>query len=564
MNEQSAVMTFNVAIPMRDGTVLRADVFRPASDAPVPVLLIRNPYPSFVPRGSLDHFRAVEAGFAVVSQSVRGTGRSEGVFDPWLWELVDGVDSVAWCAAQPWASGRVGTYGPSYLGHTQLYAAGGAPPALAVMAPGVVPSAPYDLTYNGGALLLASTLNWALMQALGRMMRAQAMGEDVGTDLAEWAAVTADHWALCRHAPLRDIPILQRQFPAWQQWLDHPTNDDWWNALDIQDRPSIPSYFTSGWWDLFLRGSLDEYKREPRHPQSRLVIGPWSHINAGSAHGEVYYGPSSSSAAQDIEGQRLDFLSRYLMPGRDEPSGAPVRIFVMGRNQWRDEEAWPLARANDTRFFLHADGSLSPHPPATDAMPRTFVFDPLDPAPTVGGRNLVPGGEGGYLIGPIDQRMTDARTDILRFTTDPLPADLEVTGELTVTLHATTNAIDTDWTAALIDVWPDGRAFNVADGIIRARHRSGTDRVEFLPAGVPHRFEIDLAATSQVFLAGHRIRVDISSSNFPRFDRNPGTGALSTDVDESAFITAQQTLFVDAQRASFITLPLIENGNAWR
>jgi putative CocE/NonD family hydrolase len=185
------------------------------------------------------------------------------------------------------------------------------------------------------------------------------------------------------------------------------------------------------------------------------------------------------------------------------------------------------------------------------------VYDPHHPAPTLSGRNLVPGGEGGFVIGPVDQRMTDQRTDILRFVTEPLTEEVEVTGDLFVTIHAATEAVDTDWTAMLIDVWPDGRAFNVSDGIIRARHRSGNDQSILLPANEPHDFVIDLAATSQAFLPGHRIRVDISSSNFPRFDRNPGTGALSTDVTEDTFVTQHQTLFLDSARPSYITLPII-------
>ncbi len=552
-----AIVTFGTPIMMRDGTVLRADVFRPATADPVPVLLVRNPYPPIVARSQLDQFRAVEMGFAVVAQSVRGTSDSEGVFDPWQSEESDGVDTIAWCAAQSWSNGKVAMYGPSYLGHVQLFAAGGATPALAAMSPAVVPSGPYDLTYAGGALLLASSLGWALMQALMQMMRAMASGRYVSADLAEWRETTANHWALCRTTPLRDMPILERWFPAWQQWLDHPRHDDWWHSVDLKDRPAIPTFQTAGWWDIFLRGSLDEFNRPPRHPNSRIAIGPWSHINMSTAHGDVFYGPNAGSGPTDIEGQRLDFLSRYVMPDRPEPEGPIVRIFVMGRNVWRDEAAWPLARARDVRYYLHADGGLSPTVPKSDVEPSRFVFDPHDPVLTLGGRNLVPGSEGGFVTGPHDHRRHDQRNDILRFGTEPLAADLEVTGELRMHLCSATSGADTDWTAMLLDVHPDGRAYNVADGIIRARHHAGTDRDAFIPAGEPHLFEIDLVATSHVFLAGHRIRVDISSSNFPRFDRNPGTGALSTDAAESTFISVQQTVFHDAQRASWITLPVI-------
>jgi uncharacterized protein len=469
------------------------------------------------------------------------------------------VDTIAWCAAQLWCSGQVVTYGSSYLGHTQIYAAGGSPPALVAMSPGVVPSAPYDLTYNGGALLLASSLGWAMAQAGGKLFRSMAMGIDVSADLREWAETGADHWALCRRAPLQGIPILDRLFPGWKQWLDHPTNDGWWHGVDVQDRPTLPTYYTSGWWDLFLKDSLHEFNRQPRHPSSRMVIGPWSHIIEGPAHGEVYYGPEAGAAMQDLEGSRLAFLRSAVSPDAHIPDGPPVRLFVMGSNRWRNENEWPPTRARATKYFLHADGALSPSAPLTDSAPATFVFDPLDPVSTVAGRNLGPGSDGAHLTGPVDQRMLDGRADILRFTSGVLSSDVEVIGNLTVTLHAATSAVDTDWTAKLVDVWPDGRAFNVADGLIRARHRLGNDRTEFLPSGVAHRFDIDLIATAQTFLAGHRMRVDISSSNFPRYDRNPGTGGLQADVAESDFVSARQTVFLDAQRASWITLPIIED-----
>ena len=433
----------------------------------------------------------------------------------------------------------------------------GAPPALSAMAVDVVPSAPYDLTYNGGAMLLGSSLGWALGQAMTKTLRALQRGENVGATMQElFALMTLSHTELCRTDRLA-IPVLERVFPAWRQWLDHPTNDDWWDSVDLNDRPAIPTLQTTGWWDLFLGGSLQEFAREPRHAKSRLVIGPWSHMVKGAAHGSVFYGMGASFMNTDVTGQQLDFLGRYLFDGRPEPEGPPVRIFVMGANTWRDEDAWPLARATNVQFFLHDGGRLSTDAPVTDAAPASFEFDPLDPVPTVGGRNLLPGSEGTHMTGPCDHSVLDIRHDILRFVSDPLDADMEVTGHVSVTLHAATSAADTDWSAMLLDVWPDGRAFNVADGYLRARHRNGNDRAAPINAGEPTRYEIDLVATSQVFKSGHRLRVDISSSNFPRYDRNPGTGALSSEVSESEFVSAHQTVFVDATRASFITLPIV-------
>jgi putative CocE/NonD family hydrolase len=254
-----------------------------------------------------------------------------------------------------------------------------------------------------------------------------------------------------------------------------------------------------------------------------------------------------------------EFLRRSLVPGSYNPEGPRVRLFVMGTNRWRDENSWPLARAREVRYFLHEGGRLAPDSPSANATAATFLFNPLDPVPTVGGPNLMSGSEGAYATGPWDQRRLDERQDILRFSSDVLVSDLEVTGRLSVALHAATTAVDTDWTAKLIDVWPDGRAFNVADGILRARYRNGTSSAELLEPGRSYLYEIDLVATSQVFLRGHRIRVDISSSNFPRFDRNPGTGQLSADTSEPQFTVARQTVFLDASKPSWIGLPVVSS-----
>lgn len=552
-----AIFERAVPVPMRDGVVLQAEVMRPDTDERAPVLLLRNPYPAQAARMVVDYARATEAGFAVVAQHCRGTGPSAGTFDPWATEEADGVDTVAWCAAQPWSNGSVVMIGGSYLGHTQTFAAGGAPPALKAMAPSIVPASPYSLTYNGGALCLGSALGWASGQAFLKLLRDQQQGVDFGADLFALFMETGDAERLLRTAPLRDLPTLNRVFPAFREWLDHPTYDDWWKARDVPDRPPIPGFFTAGWWDLFLPGSVAEFDRA-RHPGSRLVIGPWSHMLATSAHGEVLYGQLAAANMNDHLGQQLAFLRAHADGAAPEPSPTPVRLFVMGANTWRDEPAWPLARARSERHYLHRDGGLGPAAPATDAAPLTFAFDPLDPVPTLGGRNLLVGSDGGHRTGPTDHRQLDTRRDILRFTSDVLTGEVEVTGPVSVTLHAATTTVDTDWTAMLLDVWPDGRAFNVAEGILRARHHAGVHRVAFVEPGTVQRFEIDLAATSMVFKAGHRMRVDVSSSSFPRYDRNPGTGGLSADTAEAAFVTALQTVFVDAQRASWITLPIVD------
>jgi uncharacterized protein len=557
----------NVEIAMRDGIVLRADIIRPDTTEQVPVILIRNPYPIAVARRQLDHLRAVQMGFAVVMQAVRGTGASDGQFAPWRHEVEDGVDTIAWCASQRWSSGRIGTYGSSYLAHVQTYAASASPPALAAMSLGVPPANPYDLTYHGGALMLASTLNWSLSQAAGRVMRTVANGATSPEEIAEVRALMDNFEAVTRTTPLRDISLLARRFPEWSEWLNHPSDDSWWASVAVPDRPAIPTLTTAGWWDIFLNDSINEFARQPRHSSSRLVIGPWSHIIEGTGHGDIYFGPSSGGPAADVEGMRLSFLGDHLLPGSNAkpqtqpqtppPETSPVRIFVMGRNKWRDEDQWPPTRAVIRHLYFGSNGGLSQHPPSTEAPQATYIHDPLDPVPTVGGANLLPGSEGAHNTGPVEQSRLDLRRDILRFRSEPQNQDVEVTGHVAVTLWASTTAIDTDWTAKLVDVWPDGRAYNVCDGIIRARYRNGTSTPVFIAPRQPAQFTIDLGATAHVFVAGHRIRVDIASSNFPRFDRNPGTGKLSADEKETRFVSAKQTVFLDARRTSFVALPVI-------
>lgn len=551
----------DVRVPMADGMTLNTEVWRPRGGGPVPTIVIRSPYEDHVARSTLDATRALREGFAVVIQQVRGTGRSDGTFEPWVDEAADGAATIAWCAQQPWSNGIVGSLGLSYLAHVQLYAASQRPPALRAMVMEVAPRHPFDLTYVGGALALGSSLGWSLAQAAQLVRRKVTRGEVPASEL-QLVGDTFDDPAGLLRGPLREIELLRRHFPSWETWLDHPLNDDWWHSRALQPGPSLPTMYVGGWSDIFLPGTLANWAVEPRHPGSRLIIGPWGHSVRSSALGEVAYGISASGVASDLMGEELTFLARHLGAAEPElePAGdeqSPVRIFVMGANTWRHETAWPPPAARPTDFFLHADGRLGREAPPADAEPARFVFDPRDPVPTIGGRNLLSDSEAAYQVGSWNQASLEHRSDILRFVTEPLTAPTEVTGELCVTLWASTSAIDTDWTAKLIDVHPDGRALNVADGIIRARHRRGADRSDPIEPGRPYEYTIDLAATSQLFAIGHRIRVDISSSNFPRFDLNPGTGKLMADASVDFYVPADQTVYLDATRPSRITLPLI-------
>lgn len=554
----STTTQYDVPVPMPDGTVLRAVVVRPVTDDPVPVVLVRSPYPLADARFEVDLMGLAARGLALVLVSLRGTGASEGTFRPWRDDAADGVATIAWCARQPWSDGRVATLGRSYVAHTQLYAAGGAPPALRAMVTGVVPTDPRLLTYTGGALNLGSTLAWAAGMAGVNLGRRAAAGEDVSALQDAWGRLMGGFPDAYATTPLTDVPVLDELFPAWREWLEHPDDDDHWRALELPDRPAVPTFVVAGWHDIFRDGSLREFAREPRHPASRLVVGPWSHGAPNRSLGDVDHGAAASGAAIGLDGQLLDFLAAHL---RDDAPGdagpTPVSVFVTGADEWTQHASWPPP-ATDTHLHLHP-GRLSADAPAADVEPSRFTFDPHDPVPTLGGANLMPTGEAAGMCGSVDQRPLDARTDVLRFVGDALAEPVTVIGPVRLTLHAATSAADTDWTAKLVDVHPDGTALNVVDGVLRARHRDPAHPT-LLPAGEVHELVVELGAVGHRFRAGHRIRLDVSSSNFPRFDRNPGTGAPGGTTPASAFVVAHQQVRHDAAHPSRLTLPVVPSG----
>lgn len=519
------VVEHDAPMPMRDGTVLRGSVHRPAEGGPFPTLLARTPYGE-------DSFRMIpvltmlKAGYAVVLQHCRGRGTSDGEFRPWLDEGADGHDTIAWITAQPWSDGEVVMSGMSYLAGCALQAAATRPPGLKAVIASMTPHDFHDgLKYHGGAFALGSALGWGSMQAMMALMHAAEAGEDTGAELGALLPVLGDQDAAARTLPVSGIPGI----PWWRDWTSHSERDAYWENLAEtlrHDRIEVPVMHVAGWFDLFLAGTLENHRRLG----GPLVVGPWSHLAPGApGTGRLYFGPAASAQAIQLEERQVAFL-------KGEDTGPAVKIFVMGDDVWRDEEAWPLARAVDTRYHLHSDGLLSPEPPSA-AEPRTFTFDPRDPVPTVGGPLLLPDVTN---VGPLDQRDVEKRPDVLCYSTGVLGSDVEVTGPLSVTLHAETSAAATDWTAKLVDVYPDGRAMSVIDGIVRVFASSGT-------------FTVDLVATSQVFKAGHRIRVEISSSNFPRFDRNPGTGGPAAEATEADLVVQHQKVYPD----SYITLPIV-------
>lgn len=556
----------DVPVPLPDGTTLRADLWRPADGRPAPVLLQRTPYDkgfALVVQTGLDPARAVAAGYAVVVQDVRGRYASEGTFDPFVHESSDGAATIAWVAEQPFCDGRVATYGGSYVGATQLLAAVERPPALRAMLPHVTSADYHDgWTTEGGAFQLGFALRWALSLAAGELERREERGEDVAELKERVDAELADPWGGYRRLPLVDQPVLAELAPYYLRWLQHPARDAFWRRLSVRDRLDaidVPALHLGGWHDVFLQGTLATYaelRALDRAPQ-RLVIGPWAHSGWGDAVGEVLYGPEASRYALDPTDLHLRFFDATL-GGAEAEQTAPVRIFVMGADRWRDEDEWPLARARARRLHLRAGELLTWEAPEPGEDSRTYTYDPADPVPTGGGRTLMPGHEASIALGSRDQRAIEARPDVLVYTTGPLERDLEVTGPVRLVLHAASSAPDTDWTAKLVDVHPDGPALSVTDGILRARYRDGLDRERLLEPGRPEPFVVEVGTTSMVFRRGHRIRLEVSSSNFPRFDRNPNTGGDNARASASDLRSAHQRVFHDAARASHLELPIVE------
>ena len=512
----------NVPTPMRDGAILRADVYRPAGAGSYPTLLQRIPYGKHTPRYRslyLDPMRALDRGYAVVIQEVRGRHVSDGEWLPYVHEAEDGFDTIDWIASQPWCDGNVGMFGISYHGATQWLAATEAHPALKTIIPGVTADSYYDSwTYHGGVFNLWSG-GWAASFALDDLGgRANVHAEAIAS-LREWRR---DAFAMARHLPLNDMPALRQVADYYYDWLDHTTYDDYWKAISPRekfDRVTVPALNQGGWYDGFIRGTIRCYEdmrergaTEAARTQQHLLIGPWLHQPLPDPFaGSGYFGASASGAAIDWHGMQLAWFDRWL---RSEDNGVDsdpgVYIFVMGANEWRAEERWPLPDAETMTLFLRSgggantlngDGSLSADPPGASESPDRFTYDPANPVPTHGGAHLA-GIPGVFEVGVQDQRGVESREDVLVYTSAPLERDTEVTGHVTLDLWAATEARDTHWTAKLVDVHPDGRALNICDGILRAAGRDSLESPSPVNPGEAYLYSLDVGPTSMVFRKG--------------------------------------------------------------
>jgi putative CocE/NonD family hydrolase len=553
---------------MTDGVDLAADIFRPASPGRYPVILMRTPYGKLLwPLTSAsggDALAFAREGYVVVVQDCRGTGESGGVFRGLKDDGPDGAETIAWAASQSWSNGRVAMIGGSYLAGAQLLAASEAPPSLGAITPYVTSG--WEARHQGGAFRLAISLAWCASMALAVLNRQDRANADntAQRERVDW--ILADLHGACRHLPLTDFVGISPWFEAsFGALLQYPNADDFFRSGATAEHLKAirtPGLHIAGWNDFLLDNSLRVFEAlrhnaatEHARENQRLIVTPWGHGPTGEVIGDVWLGPN---AQLDFFGVQLEWFDAWLKDAQLD--GDRVRIFVQGVNKWRGESDWPISRARPDRWYLHAGGELSRDPPH-ETPPAEYMYDPSDPVPTTSGQAAPLGADGAFAAGPRDRRKLHRRPDVLLYVSDVLPQDYEVTGMVRATLHVATSALDTDFTVTLIDVLPDGRSLGLTDGILRLRYREGLDAAQLAEPGRIYEIEVDMVATSNVFLAGHRIAVEISSSNFPRFDRNPNHGDDIAEATESDFVIARQKIYQDADHASYVTLPHVPSSS---
>jgi uncharacterized protein len=564
--EDAPVVTeFGVRVKMRDGVTLGADIYRPNSDGQYPVLLQRTPYDKDGDKSF--GLKAAARGYVVIIQDVRGRYTSEGEWYTFKHEPDDGYDTVEWAAALPYSNGKVGMFGGSYVGATQMLTAIARPPHLAGICP-VVTASNYhsNWTYQGGAFEQWFNQSWT--SGLAQDTFARSIGPRSDATKGMWELPLDTFPLFNPPADGRTLESLQNLAPYYLDWLAHPSYDDYWKTLSIEEHfgdIQVPMLTIAAWYDIFQDGSLRNYvgvkakggsDAARRGQHLRVIVG--GHAGNGPKIGDVDFGQASFFDEDEITLSWYDYLFKG---ARNEFVGKPVKIFVMGANQWRDEDDWPLARAQATKYFLHSsgkansmrgDGALSTTAPKVEPA-DSYVYDPANPAPTIGGLLCCDGTH--MPPGPRDQRPVEARDDVLIYSTPPLAADMEVTGPVTLELYAKSSAVDTDFTAKLVDVWPNGFAQNLNDGILRARYRASMEKPELLNPRQVYKLTIDMWSTSNVFKKGHMLRLELSSSNFPRFDRNLNTG--EDNARGRRFVSATNTVLHDAEHPSALTLPVI-------
>lgn len=550
MTAIDTIVEHDVAVKMRDGTGLYADVYRPKGRGTYPVVVTRTPY-------SKDADRFVEraryfasAGYAYVIQDLRGRGHSEGEFYPFFNEASDGYDTLTWAAKQSWSTGALGTIGASYGAWTQWLCAAANPPNLVTM---ISEAAPPDffqcLPYQNGVLSL-SMLSW-LVQLDGK--------SDQDISSIDWDE-------LLKQRPLTSLDArCGRRIQAWQDWLQHDSEDEYWAQIAFNrrlDRVSLPVFHISGWYDDVLIGALLNYMgmvsaRNGASAFQKLLIGPWPHrINTTSRFGSIDFGKNGIIDLFDVQRRWFDYWLQHR--SGDILKEPPVRFYVMGSNTWKDDTSWPPTALALTPLYLHSrgnantlkgDGTLDAQLPGTEPADE-YIYDPESPVPFLQ--------EPGWLQlgGPDDYGTVERREDVLVYSTGPLEEDIQVIGPLIVRLFASSSAVDTDFTAKVLDAMPNGYVMRLNDGIIRARFRCSLDRPTPISPGVVYEYTVNCWATGYVFKKGHRIRLELSSSAFPKFDPNPNTG--KPIATETSCIKAVQRVFHTREYPSHLLLPVVK------
>ena len=554
----------HLAVPMRDGVKLYGDLYRPRAEGKYPVLIVRTPYG--VQRDGVHEtmMKFAQNGYAVFIQDTRGRYESEGKWEPFRTEAEDGFDTIEWAAKQPWSNGKVATQGGSYLGHVQWRAGSLTPPSLVAMFPAVASTNIYaNWITLGGANRLSFNYGWGVVRMPHRIMLPQYWHSE------PYSPVELKYETILNHLPLMDgdLESAGGVVQHYRDWLAHPDYDEYWRSISDEERfgnVKVPVFTSGGWFDIFVQGTINGYVGMKNHGgsekarrESRMIIGAWGH-GPSQKFGDVDFGPINNRNQFETELRWFDHQVKGIRNGLENQP--PVEIFYMGVNQWQHEQDWPIPGTKYTPFYLSSGGQANtpagngrlvmarPDGAASDQ----YRYDPNDPVPTLGGNNCcgTP-----TQAGPKDQRPLANRKDILVYTSEPLKESLAIAGPVKMKLFAATDGPDTDWVVKLIDVRPDGFAVNVCEGILRARYRQGTSKPELLTPNKAYEFEVDLVGTANVFLPGHRIRVDVTSSHFPQFDRNPNTGE---PFGRSAKVrVASQTIFHSADRASHIVLPVV-------
>jgi uncharacterized protein len=529
--EFSVTKHSNLRVAMPDGVSLATDLYRPQNDGRYPTILVRTPYGRSNPLVDFAYQRLAERGYNVVSQDCRGRFGSEGVFEPYVHEAEDGRATIDWIAGQPWSDGQVAMWGRSYVGYVQWAAASTGSPHLKALVPSITMA---HLGYDADAgFKLDRTLRWLyILDALQNEQRPawQNLARMVSRGLQD--RVVARGYD---HLPLStlDEAVLGRPVPTYRTWIEHSEPEAaYWQAVDFRPRVrdvELPIHLVAGWYDIFLDGQLADYAAlVAAGRQPYLTVGPWAHMDPELPWETLRVG--------------IDWFDAHLKgkTGRLRPQ--PVRLYVMGADEWREYDSWPPP-AGHTPYFLHENGFLSPERPTAGSPPDRYRYDPADPTPHVGGALL------SAHAGARDNRVLEARPDVLTYTTEPLVETLEIIGPLRLQLYVRSNRAHTDFVGRLCDVWPDGRSMNISDGFFRIRPGKGVPQ----PDGTL-LIEMHLSPTAYCFQPGHRLRLQVASGAHPRIARNPGTGEYN--LYSAEMVTADQELFHDEARPSALILPI--------